>query len=853
MIDDKTRLFKVVSDEEEKKQNKKEKRKRITINILASLVVFIIITGLVVGVYGLNLAKNIVKDAPELNIENFVGNESTKIYDRNNQLIQEIGTYLRENISYEELPEGLIDAFVSIEDSRYFEHFGFDIPRFSKAILVNLKSGSFAQGGSTFTMQLVKNTYFQLDKADESTIAEKKIDRKVKEIYLAVKLNKELDKKKIMELYLNKINFGANIRGVERASKYYFGKSAKETNLSEQALLAGIVNRPNDFNPFIYLDNATKRRNEVIDMMKYHGYITEEEANLTKSINLVDTLANENKQLVNSSDSQYRSYIDTVINEAQGLTGKDPYVVGMNIYTAMDKTVQSTMDSIQDGSADIPFPDELMQVALITVDNKTGEILGIGGGRNYNGARLLNRATDQYKQPGSSVKPILSYALAYEYLGFTDKQVLVDRPITYPYESRVLVNFDDKYRGDVTIQQAFAQSLNIPAILTLQQVVDSIGKEAVVSYMNSLGYTRVHSDNFHLSYAIGGTTFETTVYEMSGAASMLMNGGIYNKPHTVNKIVDQYKKEYYPQDQNKKIISSGSAYLVTQLMKYAVEGPYFNYMQILKRPYPVYAKTGTSDWGSDGIPYGIPKGAAKDKWMISSTSNYTNVIWVGYDKAIKNKGTYYTAYKSNLNIPGRISKLLLDTNETLKEELPKEIERPSDVEEITYVYGTYPLARYEDWMNPQYKTTALISKAGRKDLVDIKDSLNKQGNQFNGVSATVYSDGNISVNWSIGNGVCFGDQKDISLHDQWNNVEAVGSCLFDYSWIVNSDRYYGAKIYSDDNYVGDITGYNAHFSGYTENIGGNIKVCGWYSEKDYTSETKCSIAKYVETPLPTEE
>ncbi len=822
----------------------KKNKKNILRNFFTTIIIIILVVGISIGIFSLTLANRMINDAPKLNIEDFISNESTKIYDSEGELIQEIGTYLRENISYKELPEGLIDAFLSIEDSRYFQHFGFDIPRFSKAIIENLKTMSFGQGGSTFTMQLVKNTYFQVDSGDSSTIATKSIDRKVQEIFLALELEKELDKKKIFELYLNKLNFGGNVRGVEKASQYYFGKSAKDLVLTESALLAGIINRPNAYNPYQHLDWSTNRRNKVLEMMVYHGYLQKEEAELAKSIKVEDLLVGENVVKGDSSSNAYRSYLDAVINEAQQLTGKDPYVNGMNIYTSMDRNVQETIDSIQDGTTNIPWPDDLMQIAMISVNNKTGEIVGIGGGRNYDGARLLNRATSQFKQPGSSVKPFLSYALAFEYLGYTDQMVLTDRPITYPRESRVLKNFDGEYRGDVTIQQAVAQSLNIPAILTLQEVVEEIGVDSVVSYMNSIGFTKVTKDNFHLSFAIGGTWFETTVLELAGAHAAMINLGVYNKPHTINKIVLQNGDTFYPENQNRKVISSGSAFLVDELMKYTVDGPYFNYMQILKRNYPVYAKSGTSDWGSDGIAYGIPKGAAKDKWMVASTSNFTNAVWVGYDKAVKGEQTYYTGAKSSLNIPGRINKILLDANEKIENSDLKGVVKPNDVEELTYVYGTWPYAKYEDWMNPSLKTTAYVSKTGKKDLVDITE--HKNDSTFNGISANVNPDGSLSVNWSVGSGSCFGETKDISLHDNYNDIPAYGACLFDYSWVIGSAGTFGASVYVNEAYVTDISGSNGYFNGWIGDLWGSVKVCGWYNNGATTSETKCSYANVIQ-------
>ena len=358
--------------ESQNKPKKKKRRGSLGKKIAIFFVYFLLIAGLAVGGGGLYIASEMIKDAPEISLNDFEGLESSQIYDQDGILITELGAYLRENITYEDMPNSLVDAFVAIEDSRYFEHPGFDVPRFAKAALENLKSKSFGQGGSTFTMQLVKNTYFQVDDLENSTIAEKSVDRKVQEIWTALKLEKQIDKKQIFQLYLNKLNFGGNIRGVQKAAQYYFGKDAKDLSLGESALLAGIINRPNAYNPYENLDYATNRRNTVLDMMVYHGYITEMEADLAKSIRVEDLLVGE----------------DYTISES-------------------------------------------------------GEIRGLGGGRNYSGARLLNRAISQFKQPGSAVKPFLSYALAFEHLGWATDHVITDRPIVYRGTKRSSITLTD--------------------------------------------------------------------------------------------------------------------------------------------------------------------------------------------------------------------------------------------------------------------------------------------------------------------------------------------------------------------------------------------------------------------------
>ena len=841
------------------KPQKKQKKTSGWFIFLTALVVFAVLVELVVGAVGVSILSKIIKDSPNLSLTDFVGEESSKIYDDSGTLVTEVGVYLRENITYDKCPESLVDAFLSVEDSRFFSHFGFDVPRFTKAAIDNLKTRSFGQGGSTFTMQLVKNTYFSIDSMDASntgTERTKSIEYKVQQIYLAIKLETLLSKKEIFQLYLNKLNFGGNIRGVQRASQYYFGKNCNELTLSESAMLAGIVNLPNRYNPYEYLDYGTARRNQVLDLMNYHGYINDEELNLAKAVRVENTLVGDHRKAV--EDSQYQSYLDAVLEEAMALTGCDPTVKGMKIYTHLNRQMQDTVEAIQNGETNVIYPDELMQVAMISMNNRNGAIIAIGGGRNYDGARLLNRATMNYKQPGSSVKPLLSYGLAFEYLGYTIDELLLDKPITYPMESMVLVNANGHYNGDVTIKDAVGNSLNIPAIITLERVVKQIGREKVVDYLQKIGFSRVTNDSFNYSYAIGGTSFETTCKELAGAHSMLINGGIYNQPHTIQKIVMSLDgSEYYPTNTNVRALSSGSAYLSTQLEENNVSGPYFNWMQILKRDYPVYAKTGTTDWGRDGMQYGIPEGQMKDKWMVASSSQYTNCVWVGYDMAVAGKETYYTSYKSNLNIPGNINKILLDKEEELYG-VPGAIEQPSDVEEVTYIYGTFPHVRPEYTRDGGGTITSLASKAGIESMPlvttqEFYDYAKEESKLIgtSGMGAKYDQFNNLTVSFGNAISTCADGQKDISLHDQWNNITMWGACLADVSWLNTgeSGRGFWGTVYCDDVPVGEFSSDTGYFSGWVADLYGTVKVCGGPSGVD-GAQSACTVAIYSEDSNP---
>lgn len=821
-------------DEEAKRAKKRKKilRKMRAKKIFTGFLIFVLVIYMVVGVVGGKYALSLLEGMATLNIDDLTSQESSKIYDTNGNLVTEIGTYYRDNIQYDQCPESLIDAFLSIEDSRFFEHNGFDIPRFTKAAIETLL-GQDGGGGSTFTMQLIKNTYFSIDNGDNSTTRERTLEYKAQQIVLSLQLETQLSKQEIFELYINKLNFGDRIRGVEKAAQYYFGKSASEISLSESALLAGIVNLPNQYNPYNYLEDATQRRNQVLYLMLQHGYIDEEEYTLAKSINVEDQLVGADALEEDTESDKYAEYIDVVIEEAVALTGKDPVVYGMDIYTALEPTIQDKIEEIENGDL-IYYSNDLMQCAIISMNNKNGEIVGVGGGRNYEGgSRLLNRATAQYKQPGSSIKPILSYALGFEYLGYSEDEILMDKPLTFPGEGRLLQNADGQFRGELRIKTAIAYSYNIPAILTLEHVTAKIGGEAVVDYMQSLGLSRASYENYHMSYAIGGNLFETTVKELAGAHAAMINLGVYNEPHTIRKLVTTNGETYYPENQNIRVLSSGSAYLTDQLMEYNVSCGVYNYMQILYRDYPVYAKTGTTDWGTDGLQYGIPEGAEKDKWMVASTSNYTNAIWLGYDQAVAGGNCYFTTWMDMMNTTGNMQLQLLNAEEETATDLSG-VQKPADVATVTYSDGTWP--HIANGVGTQITTQ--VSTTGLANTPMIYEA----GQETNFAASIMNSI--IYIDWGAKKG-CYGGSQDISLNNPYGeNKSAYGTCMVSNAWAYGSNPSFTADIYKDDVYYTTVTSTDGMYGGWVDTTDTEeIKVCGYWTSNGQTSNTQCVIAK----------
>ncbi|MEG0176499.1 MAG: transglycosylase domain-containing protein [Anaerorhabdus sp.] len=800
----------------------KNKRKVNTRNVTALVISIIVTCEIIVGCVGLFLLVTMLSDKPAFDLSLYESKESSQIFDQNGELIADVGKQIRSNVTYDEVPTSLIDAFVSIEDSRFFGHNGFDIARFGKAMIENVLAMSFAQGGSTLTMQLTKMTYFMDD--DSGVGAAKSVERKVQEIALALEVERNTNKKSLLEMYLNKSNFGGtgNIRGVQKAANYYFDKDVSELNLPESAMLAGIVNAPGRYNPFRYLDYSTNRRNVVLNMMLRHGYITEEEANLAKSIKVEDLLVDPNTRKSDDASSEeyaYQSYIDTVVREVQELTGLDPTSTSMKIYTYMDKDVQATMDSIQAGTYEgVEFADDLMEVGMVSMNNQNGQIIAVGGGRNYGrgGSLLLNHATDQYKQPGSAVKPFLDYAPAFEYLGWSTSHVVTDKPIVYAGTNKVIKNFDGVYRGQVTLEDAVGKSLNTPALQALQDVIQTATREKVVEYLQNLGFSKVTSEKFDVGYGIGGSSYECSVVELAGAHAAMLNGGYYYKPHTVSKIeFSDGREPLEPVYTGTQVISSEAAYQTAYLMSKAPYAPYANYMQMVSagKDYQVYGKTGTTDWGTDGLVFGIPKGAAKDKWMVIETSEVTNVVWVGYEKGVKDKETYFTGKKSNMNIPGKISRALLSA--TSDETKPGPIPVPEGLVQIQHILGTWPYANTIEGMDPKFITTGYIKKEFN-NLVEPQAANIEQITQF---SATGNNDGALTINWGAYPNAeqlqVAPDTMDLSLSGNGYYVEAWGARIFDYTWIFGPIRY-KATIRENGNIIKEVTSEGATW---TENLG----------------------------------
>jgi penicillin-binding protein 1A len=625
------------------------------------------------------------------------------------------------------------------------------------------------------------------------------------------------------------MNYGGigNIRGIQKASQQYFDKNVWELNLSECALLAGIVNSPYYYDPHNYLDHATARRNEVIDMLEHHGYITEADGDLARAVKVEDLLVDPMHMFNNGGSYRYQAYIDEAIKEAERITGQDPLNVSMEIYTCMDPDIQELMEDIQAGDTEIQFFDDKVEIAMISENNQTGEIVGIGGGRNYarGGSMLLNHATDQFNQPGSTVKPFLDYALAMEYLGWATSHTVTDKPVSMGAWTFTNAG-TTSYRGQMDLRQALGISLNTPAILCMMDVIDEIGEDKVKEYLQSLNFSHVNIDYFDIQYAIGASSFSASCEELMAAHAIFMNGGHYIEPHTISKIVYRsgLQEPLEPTYINRQVLSEQVAYMMSTLLQSNADIDWGNLMNVCRKWYPVYAKTGTTDWGDAGVEYGIPIGEGKDEWMVVQTSNYSSCVWIGYEKPEPYENTYLSMDKILWNIPGYINSMLLDA---LNPDGAEGVARPEGVSDITHIVGLFPYTAPVEGMPSEYIRTGLVkSEFATLKAPQSADPLEA----LSSFSATIDNNFTGSFSWAS-----YPDESKLS-------VESSGK-LFDWPMLWGP-VVYKARIMQNGTTIREITSSGSSttvdLSDLAENT--STEVCGFYSYENMggSSNEVCS-------------
>ena len=589
---------------------KNKKRKKI---IKIILIIFLILGILGLLAFGSFLVY-ITVTAPEFDPNRLQTKEITIMYDKDGKEIAKLGTEKREKVTYDELPEVLVDAIISTEDSRFFEHNGFDAPRFLKATIGQIFGNSNAGGASTLSMQVIKNSFTS---TESSGI--KGIIRKFTDIYLAIfKLEKKYTKEEIIEYYVNNHFLGGNIYGVEEASQAYFNKSVGELNLSEAAILAGMFKSPNYYKPTTNPKNAEARRKTVLYLMKRHGYITEKEQKIANSIPVESLTKNASGGTSNGAD-QYQGYIDTVVEELEEKYGVNPYNESLLIYTNMDRSKQEGLNKVINGEV-FTWVDDKIQSGVSVLESETGKILAVGAGRNKKGASTFNYATSIDRQPGSTAKPLFDYGPGIEYNNWSTYEQFLDARYSYS-NGRSIQNWDKKYMGQITLRKALATSRNIPALKAFQ----SVDNKKIIEFVQKLGIKpEIENEYIHEAHSIGAFTGVNPV-QMSAAYAAFSNGGYYNEPYSVSKIVYRENGKTVEHNSEKvKAMSEATAYMITSVLQdVALTGG------SLKN---VAAKTGTTNYDDAVVrSNGLPLDAIRDSWVVGYSSKTVIAMWYGYD------------------------------------------------------------------------------------------------------------------------------------------------------------------------------------------------------------------------------
>lgn len=606
-----------------KKQKKSKKEKILKIILCICFTFFIFV---VLGCVG--FAFYIVKEAPTFNPDELYTQNPSTIYDINGDEKAKLGIEKRENITYNQLPEVLIDAIIATEDSNFFQHNGVDLSRFLVASVKQVLTGG-GGGASTLTMQVVKNTF-----TSTTSSGFEGIKRKFTDIYMSVfQVEKKYTKKEILEFYVNSYYLGGGSYGVEQASQTYFGKEAKDINLSEAALIAGLFQAPNAYDPLQHPDKAEQRRNQVLSLMKRHGYITKEEYETAKAIPVENMLVTKKTE----DNNDWQGFIDMVVRDVIKNTGKDPYTTSMQIYTTMDPDKQSWINDIMTGKT-YTWQNDVVDAGIAVVDVNTGAIVAIGAGRHRDGERQWVNATQLTNQIGSTSKPIYDYAPGIEYENWSTYNLFTDEPYSYT-DGTVMNNWDRKYNGLLTLRTALAQSRNIPALKAFQSNKNS----NILKFAQSLGLNPEVSDNIvHEAHAIGGYSGEVPV-TMAAAYAAFGNGGYYIKPYSYTKIIFNETEEVVETKSEKnRVMSEETAYMMASLLQSSAQHGLGNQSNINGAIYG--AKTGTSNYDAATIKaWGYGDNAVNDLWVDGVSPDYAISVWYGYkDRSKEYTNTSYT-------------------------------------------------------------------------------------------------------------------------------------------------------------------------------------------------------------------
>jgi penicillin-binding protein 1A len=536
-------------------------------------------------------------------LETFQPLVGTKIYDDNDELITELHVERRIFVPLAHVPQSLRDAVIATEDKRFYYHWGIDPIGIARAIAQNYRRGRIVEGGSTITQQLTKVLFLTPDKS---------LERKMKEAVLALELERRYSKDRILEMYLNQVYFGHGAYGVEAAARTYFGKSVSELSVRESALLAGLPRAPTTYSPFDHAETAKRRREVVLRRMVDFGALKDADAKRLARADL-GLIPPERRR----TTGQY--FLDYVQQGLEAKYGADMvFKGGLNVYTTLNPTMQLAAEqALRDGLKALEGrtikggkPGEHPEGAIVTVEPQTGYVRAMVGGYDFFRSEF-NRAVQARRQPGSAFKPFI-YIAALE-SGFTAATRVEDAPVSYPVANGQVwkpENYDRKFRGFTTLQQAIEESVNVVTV----KIQERIGLNHTIQVARRFGISSPLDVN--LSLALG--TSDLTLIELTSAYGALANQGQWLPPTTVRYVTDAQGKlleEHLPDP--REAVSPETAYVITHMLRGVVERGTGQAAKALNRP--IAAKTGTTNDYSNA-------------WFIGYTPRLATGVWVGYDR-----------------------------------------------------------------------------------------------------------------------------------------------------------------------------------------------------------------------------
>lgn len=586
-------------------------------------------SAIITFIAGAALAAYYIYTAPKLSEESLTATVSSKIYDKNGNLIADLGAEKRSNATIEEIPTDLVNAIVAIEDQRFFNHRGVDVIRIAGSLVNNLTGGRL-QGGSTLDQQFIKLTYFSTSVQDQN------IKRKIQEAWLALQLERRNTKQEILTYYINKVNMSNGNYGMKTAANAFFGKELKDLTLPQLALLAGMPQAPNQYDPYTNPEEAKNRRDIVLAEMLEEKYIDNsqyEQAVLTPVTDGLQPLSN-----TAAYPDYMDNYIKQVIEEVETKTGYNLMTTGMDVYTNVDPAAQQELWNIYNTDWYVNYPDDLLQVASTVIDVSNGKVVAQLGGRKQesNVSLGINQAVETNRDFGSTMKPITDYAPALENGVFTSTaDTVVDAPYNYPGTTTPVNNWDRQYYGNISLKTAIQYSRNVTAVKALE----ATGLDKALTFLNKMG---IDYPEMHYSNAISSNTSESdrqygaSSEKMAAAYAAFANGGIYYKPQYVNKIIfsDGSVQEYQPEGQQ--AMSEETAFLMTDMLKSVMT--HSQGLNASVAGIPMAGKTGTSNYSDDemqAILTKMPEAynsylVVPDENFVGYSSQYAMAVWTGY-------------------------------------------------------------------------------------------------------------------------------------------------------------------------------------------------------------------------------